>query len=105
MPIYHLRAVTVLVKLKPGASSSQIAAWSNKGRAMVGQIPGLVRWQPGPPLEVTKHRCKGFGMAVVAILDKEEDIAVYTDHPAHREGHHLREAFCDETVAYDLEFE
>ncbi|OQU96747.1 hypothetical protein CLAIMM_02782 [Cladophialophora immunda] len=77
MPIYHI----VLFKLKPGVTPAQLSAWGAAAKAM------------------------GFNCGIVAILDKAEDVKVYAEHPAHLEVHKFREELCDDTLAYDLEFE
>ncbi|KAF2160147.1 hypothetical protein M409DRAFT_29442 [Zasmidium cellare ATCC 36951] len=101
MPCYHI----VLMKLKPSITPSQITAWSTKGAVMVGQIPGLLKWNSGPPLEITKHRTQGFDYGLVAVLEKAGDVQVYAEHPAHKEVQVLRLALCTETIAYDVEIE
>lgn len=116
----------VLFKLKPGVSQNQIAEMRAAGDAMVGAVPGLRSFDLGPPLASTAHRARGFDMALVAVLDTEEQVLGYAGHPAHqkcvlqafsglcmcecREAdvpggfrlHRLREAVCTETLAYDL---
>ena len=75
-----------------------------------------------PPLPSTKSRGKGFDLALVAILEKPEDVKVYAEHPVHqkyalsRNGlrlndrlrfirvHKFREEMADDTLAYDLVF-
>lgn len=100
MPIYHI----VLFKLKEGTTSAQITKFADTAKAMVGKIPGLIQFQVGPPLATTKHRAQGYDMGLVAVLEREEDVAVYASHPAHLETQELREGLSDETLAYDLAF-
>ncbi|KAI1460016.1 hypothetical protein F4805DRAFT_417838 [Annulohypoxylon moriforme] len=70
---------------------------------MIPQIPGLTKVDVGPPLPVTAHRGNGFNMALVASLEKKEDVAVYATHPAHLYASELREQLCDDVLVYDLE--
>lgn len=37
----------------------------------------------GPPLEITVHRAQGYSMALIAILEKPEDLPGYSNHPEH----------------------
>ncbi|CAK1361861.1 hypothetical protein CB0940_02811 [Cercospora beticola] len=100
MGVYHI----VLFKLKPGVTQEQIAELEAAGRAMVGQVPGLVKFDFGPPLASTAHRALGYDLGLVSTLEKPEDVAIYAQHPAHLAVHHVREKICDHTLAYDLEF-
>jgi hypothetical protein len=50
---------------------------------MVGQIPGLLKMDVGPPHASTASRAQGYDMGLVAVLDKAETIAVYAKHDAH----------------------
>jgi hypothetical protein len=65
---------------------------------------GLLKFDFGPPLASTAHRAQGYDLALVATLEKAEDVKVYAEHPAHLKVHQVREAVSDETLAYDLEF-
>ncbi|PYI01437.1 hypothetical protein BO78DRAFT_401270, partial [Aspergillus sclerotiicarbonarius CBS 121057] len=100
MPIFHI----VLFRLKPGVSASEVEAWNELGRGMVGKIPGLRELHINPPLAMTASRAKGFDMGLVAILEKPEDLQVYATHPDHLKVQELREKLCDDALAYDLEF-
>ncbi|RFU25344.1 hypothetical protein B7463_g10994, partial [Scytalidium lignicola] len=100
MAIYHI----VLFKLKPNVTAQQIAELKTVGAAMVGVIPGLLKFDCGSPLLVTAHRAKGYDLGLVAVLKKPEDITVYGDHLAHQKLHKLREAISTDTLAYDMEF-
>ncbi|OTA54619.1 hypothetical protein K449DRAFT_469302 [Hypoxylon sp. EC38] len=100
MAIYHI----VLFRLKPGVNQKLVDEFTKRATAMVTQIPGLSKINIGPPLAATAHRSKGFDMALVAILEKPEDLAGYATHPAHLHAQELREQLCDDTLAYDLEF-
>ncbi|KAL0937995.1 stress responsive a b barrel domain protein [Colletotrichum truncatum] len=93
---------SVLFKLKPGVSSSQVDEMRAAGEAMVGVIPGLKSFTLGPPLASTAHRAQGFDMALMTVLDTEEQVLAYAGHPAHQKLHKLRESLCTETLAYDL---
>ncbi|KAL2398025.1 hypothetical protein ABEF95_000538 [Exophiala dermatitidis] len=100
MPIYHI----VLFKLKPGVTPAQLSEWTTQAKAMVGQIPGLIKLEANSPLASTAHRSQGYNMGLVAILEKDEDVKVYAEHPAHLAVHKYREELCTDTLAYDLEF-
>ncbi|KAI1751974.1 hypothetical protein F4782DRAFT_164896 [Xylaria castorea] len=101
MAVYHI----VLFKLKPDASAVKVAEWSALGAAMVGKIPGLIKWDANRALPATENRAQGFDMGLVAVLEKPDDVLTYAQHPAHLEVHVLREELCYETLAYDFEFE
>ncbi|KIW99600.1 uncharacterized protein Z518_11013 [Rhinocladiella mackenziei CBS 650.93] len=100
MPIYHV----VLFKLKPGVTPAQISNFTTMAKGMVGKIPGLLKLDANTPLLSTAHRGKGFNMGLIAILEKADDVKVYAEHPAHLEVQSVREAICDDTLAYDLEY-
>ncbi|KAL2430567.1 hypothetical protein ABEF95_011148 [Exophiala dermatitidis] len=100
MPIYHI----VLFKLKPGVTPAQLSEWTTQAKAMVGQIPGLIKLEANSPLASTAHRSQGYNMGLVAILEKAEDVKVYAEHPAHLAVHKYREELCTDTLAYDLEY-
>ncbi|KAH9235557.1 hypothetical protein K456DRAFT_1833805 [Colletotrichum gloeosporioides 23] len=94
--------VTVLFKLNPNTDSSQISEMRAAGDAMVGVVPGLRSFTLGPPLASTAHRAQGFDMALMTVMDTEEQVLAYAGHPAHLKLHKIREAVCTETLAYDL---
>ncbi|PWY89703.1 hypothetical protein BO94DRAFT_534450 [Aspergillus sclerotioniger CBS 115572] len=96
MPIFHI----VLFRLKKGVSASEVEAWNELGRGMVGKIPAAHQ----PPLAMTASRAKGFDMGLVAIMEKPEDLQIYANHPDHLKVQELREKLCDDALAYDLEF-
>jgi hypothetical protein len=52
---------------------------------MIGKIPGLRKVETNTPLTSTAHRGIGFNMGLVAVLEKEDDVRVYAEHPAHLE--------------------
>ncbi|CAI0652529.1 hypothetical protein CGCSCA4_v010458 [Colletotrichum siamense] len=79
MPIYHI----VLFKLNPNTDSSQISEMRAAGDAMVGVVPGLRSFTLGPPLASTAHRAQGFDMALMTVMDTEEQVLAYAGHPAH----------------------
>ncbi|KAI1100862.1 hypothetical protein F4804DRAFT_317751 [Jackrogersella minutella] len=100
MPVYHV----VLFRTKPGVKQDSLQEFTKRANAMVSQIPGLLKINVGPPLAVTAHRSKGFDMGLVAVLEKQEDLAVYATHPAHLHAQELREEICEDSLAYDMEF-
>lgn len=71
---------------------------------LICRSKGLVKFDFGPPLASTAHRALGYDLGLISILEKPEDVAVYAQHPAHLNVHHVREKICDHTLAYDLEF-
>ncbi|KAI9367331.1 hypothetical protein BJX61DRAFT_547576, partial [Aspergillus egyptiacus] len=79
MPVYHI----VLFRLKSGITQPQVQAWTTLAQNMVGKIPGLVSLKAGGPLPICVPRAKGFNLALVAVLEKPEDVAAYAVHPAH----------------------
>ncbi|KAI1342534.1 hypothetical protein F5Y15DRAFT_413041 [Xylariaceae sp. FL0016] len=80
MAILHI----VLFKLKPNISQAQIAKMKTTGQAMVGVIPGLRSFEMGPPLASTAHRAKGFDLGIMTVMETEQDVLAYADHPAHQ---------------------
>ncbi|GAQ10692.1 hypothetical protein ALT_8013 [Aspergillus lentulus] len=101
MPVYHI----VLFRLKPGVTQAQLANWVTVAESMVGRIPGLVSLKAGQPLPISVPRAKGFDMGIVAVMESPDAVASYATHPVHLEVSKLREELCDDTLAYDLEFE
>ncbi|KAF7590598.1 hypothetical protein BBP40_002635 [Aspergillus hancockii] len=101
MTVYHI----VLFRLKQGVTSTQLAQWKQISQAMVGQVPGLKSLKTNTPLPICVPRAKGFDMGLVAVLEKPEDLPVYAVHPAHLEVQKLREEICEDTLAYDMEFD
>lgn len=76
---------SVLFKLKPGVTPTQITEFVTAAKSMVGKIPGLLKLESNTPHPSTAHRGQGFNMGLVATLEKADDIKVYADHPAHLE--------------------
>ncbi|OAP54579.1 hypothetical protein AYL99_11027 [Fonsecaea erecta] len=99
-PVYHI----VLFKLKPNVKESEIDELKEALTGMVGKVPGLIRADIAPPHISTAHRSQGFNMGLVAVLDGPETIKTYGEHPEHQKVHKIREALCDDTLAYDLEY-
>lgn len=81
MRLTHL--LLVLFKLKPGVTEDLLSEWTEEAKAMVGQIPGLLKLDINKPLPSTAHRGQGYDMALVAIVEKATDVKVYAEHPAH----------------------
>ncbi|KAK3047190.1 hypothetical protein LTR09_011392 [Extremus antarcticus] len=98
MVVHHI----VLFKLKPSTTKEQVSELEATVRGMVGQIPGLVKIEFGPPLESTAARAKGYNAGLIAVLEKPEDVKVYAEHPVHQNVHKLRESLCDDALAYDM---
>ncbi|KAF4121214.1 Dabb [Geosmithia morbida] len=73
----------VLFKLKAGVTDAQVAEMKALGEAMVGVVPGLKSFAMGPPLAATAARAQGFDLALLAILETEEQLLAYATHPAH----------------------
>ncbi|KEF55280.1 uncharacterized protein A1O9_08934, partial [Exophiala aquamarina CBS 119918] len=73
----------VLFKVKPDVTSSQLNEWKSLAKGMVGKIPGLVKLEADTPLPSTAHRAMGFSMALVAVIEKADDLKSYAEHPAH----------------------
>jgi hypothetical protein len=119
--------VAVLFRLKPGVTQAQLANWGTVAESMVGRIPGLISLKAGQPLPISVPRAKGFDMGLVAVMESPEAVASYATHPVHVEFvsrsssvlwrvclnwlirgcrvSKMREELCDDTLAYDLEFE
>lgn len=74
----------MLFKLKPGVTETQVAELRAAGEAMVGVIPGLKSFEMGAPLASTAHRSQGFDMGLMTVMDNEEQVLAYADHPAHQ---------------------
>ncbi len=71
------------MKPKPDVTSEQLADFVTHVQSLVGKIPGLHSLKAAKPYPLTAYRAQGFSMGVIAVLDKPEDLQVYTDHPAH----------------------
>lgn len=97
--------MAVLFRLKPGVTQDQLINWVTVAESMVGKIPGLVSLKAGQPLPISVPRAKGFDMGIVAVMESPDAVASYATHPVHLEVSKLREELCDDTLAYDLEFE
>ncbi|KAK3901812.1 hypothetical protein C8A05DRAFT_16068 [Staphylotrichum tortipilum] len=102
MPVYHV----ALFKLKADADQKKIREWKRLAEEMVGQVPGLMDLQAGPPVEFTAALAKGFDMGVVVLLDYVESLATFFTHPSHEEVNELYEAVCEHgsTIGFDIEF-
>ncbi|KAJ9605455.1 hypothetical protein H2200_010112 [Cladophialophora chaetospira] len=100
MPLYHV----VLMKPKPEVTQAQLAEFASTGQAMVGKIPGLRSFKSGQPLPSTASRSQGFSMAVVAVLEKAEELEAYTSHPVHVSFHERFKNLYEDMLAYDMEF-
>ncbi|KAK5679934.1 hypothetical protein LTS10_007882 [Elasticomyces elasticus] len=79
MPVYHI----VLFKLKPQVTATQVSEWADMAKNMVGKIPGLIKLEANTPLPATASRGNGYNMALVATLERPEDVKVYAEHPEH----------------------
>ncbi|ODM16780.1 hypothetical protein SI65_07745 [Aspergillus cristatus] len=101
MTVYHI----VLFRLKQGVTSAQLSAWKNTSQGMVGKIPGLISIHANSPLPISVPRAKGFDFGLVAVLESPEHVEGYSKHPVHLESQKLRLDLCEDTLAYDLEFE
>lgn len=73
----------MLFKLRPDILKTQIDAWLEMGKNMVGEIPGLQEVSMNPPFSNGKLRTQGFSMCLVAILDQPDSIDTYMAHNAH----------------------
>ncbi|KAI0384444.1 hypothetical protein F5Y04DRAFT_277817 [Hypomontagnella monticulosa] len=100
MPLYHI----VLIKLKPSVPQEILDEFSKRAKAMVTKVPGVLKVDVNGPLTATKHRAQGYGMGLVAVLEKPEDLTGYATHPAHLYAQELREQICEDVLAYDMEF-
>lgn len=100
MTVYHI----VLLKLKPEVTKEQADEFVQLAKAMVGKVPGLIRLDGAPPLAITAHRSQGYGIGIVAVLEKPEDVPVYAGHSAHVKVNEYREVISTDTLAYDMEF-
>lgn len=73
----------VLFKLKPDVADSQLSAWREEAKGLVGQIPGLLNIEVNRPLPITAERGQGFDFALVSTVESASDIPGYGAHPAH----------------------
>ncbi|KAK3192167.1 hypothetical protein K4F52_001796 [Lecanicillium sp. MT-2017a] len=101
MAVYHI----VLFKLKPNVSPEDAEKLKEAITNMAGKVPGLIRVDAAPPHISTAHRAQGFSMGLVAVLDSPETIKTYAEHPEHQKVHKRRESMCDDTLAFDLEYD
>lgn len=68
----------VLFRWKPGFDPSQ---WLDLVRGLPERIPQIRALSAGPDVLGTD---RSFDAAIVADFDRIEDVAAYTDHPAHQ---------------------
>lgn len=78
-----LTSPIVLARSKSDVTEAQLADFTSSVQSLVGQIPGLQTLKAGYPYPSTASRTHGFNVAVIALLERSEDLQVYTDHPAH----------------------
>lgn len=71
------------MKPKPEAKTTQLADFISSAQSLAGKIPRLRSLKAGTPQLSTATRSQGFSMAVVAVLEKAEDLEFYTSHPIH----------------------
>ncbi|WP_294500377.1 Dabb family protein [uncultured Gemmiger sp.] len=74
----------VMWKFKPEVADADkpklLADMASHLEGLVGQVPGLVELHfVANPLPSSTH-----DMALVSVLEKPEDVAVYSNHPAHQ---------------------
>jgi hypothetical protein len=87
----------VLVRWKPGYDPSE---WLTRVRALPEQIPVLRALSAGPDV---LGAARSYDAAIVADFDRIEDVAVYTDHPAHRPLIAMSGAGAEHIVSVDFE--
>jgi hypothetical protein len=63
---------------------------------------GLRSLQMGGVLPSTAHRAQGFDMGLVTVMDDEEAVLSYAQHPLHLVLHNIRLSLCTETLVYDM---
>lgn len=71
----------VLVKLKANASREQIDRMLEGYKSMKDSIPDLLGWSMGP----NRRRDGEFDYAMVAVVEDEESLRRYVEHPLHRQ--------------------
>ncbi|KIM94211.1 hypothetical protein OIDMADRAFT_21446 [Oidiodendron maius Zn] len=98
MPVHRI----VLFRLKKDATKEQIADFIASSRAVVGKTPGVISNNAGPPVD--DSRAKGYSMGVVLTLESKENLKTWAESPEHIRLHELREAICEDSLAYDIEF-
>lgn len=65
---------------------------------LLGKVPGLTKVEVGAP-PLTSSNCD---LALYCEMEKEEDLAVYRDHPAHVAIAEIVRANCKERRCVDL---
>lgn len=76
-----------LFQTKDGSSQADAEEFLNAAKEMVGQIPGLSSVEGGKVLgspAVSAAHTFGFDWAFVLKLEREQDLPVYEQHPAHQ---------------------
>lgn len=87
----------VLFRWRAGFDPSE---WLEQVRALPGRIPQLRSLSAGPDV---LHADRSWDAALVAEFDRLEDVATYTDHPAHRPLIEISAAGAEQIVSVDFE--
>ena len=81
----------------PAHKDENAAQMKEKLEGLVGVVPGLVSAQVG-------RGFSGFDVALVSELTDRDALAVYQDHPAHREVKKFVHSVISERVSCDYDF-
>ncbi len=95
-PTHRIRHV-VLFRWKPGFDPTE---WLTLMRGLPDRIPQIKNLSVGPDVLGAD---RSFDAAIVADFDRIEDVAAYTDHPAHQGLIAISGAGASEIVSVDFE--
>lgn len=87
----------VIFRWKPGFDPSE---WLRLVRGLPKQIPQIKALSVGPDVLGAD---RSFDAAIVADFDRIEDVAIYTDHPAHQPLIGISGAGASQIVSVDFE--
>ncbi|KAN0112272.1 hypothetical protein V8E51_005223 [Hyaloscypha variabilis] len=96
MSVYRV----VMFKLKKDTSPAAIQAFVDEAKQTMAKFPGVKSYAIGPPLDLA--RTKGFDFGIVMELEHLDLLAVWESDPNHRRLHNMREAICEESLAFSL---
>jgi hypothetical protein len=87
----------VLFRWKPGFDPGE---WLETVRGLPARIPQVTALSVGPDV---LGGTRSYDAAIVADFDRIEDVAAYTDHPAHRPLIAISGAGASQIISFDFE--
>ncbi|KAF9884534.1 hypothetical protein FE257_001479 [Aspergillus nanangensis] len=98
MPVYRV----VLFRMKGDATEEQKLLFIRDAKKLREEIPGVLSLEVGPALDM--HRTKGYDMGIVLQLETAAHLEKFASHPGHVRLHYMREAMCEDSLAFNLEY-